>query len=262
MGTALLFALAMAMNKALWSYDGWNNLTYVSGEVRNPQITVPRALMIGTAITIAVYVLINIAYLTILPIDALSASSAVARDAAYIMMGTAGAVFISVAVMVATVGTSNGTILASSRVYYAMAHEGMFFRGAGNVHPTRNTPARSLLLQFGWTTVLIFSGTFDMLTDMLIFVSWGFYALGAYGVFVLRKKMPDAPRPYRTWGYPVVPIIFILFAVAFLGFTVWSDVNNYRNGTAPVINSLWGMILLATGIPFYWWFRRTGQRSH
>ena len=113
----------------------------------------------------------------------------------------------------------------------------------------------------GWTTVLIFSGTFDMLTDMLIFVSWGFYALGAYGVFVLRRKMPDAHRPYKTWGYPVVPIVFILFAVTFLGFTIFSDVENYRNGSAPVINSLWGVILLTSGIPFYWWFKKRGQYS-
>lgn len=260
-GTALMFALAMAMNKALWSYDGWNNLTYVSGEVKNPQVTVPRALMLGTAICISVYVLINLAYLTILPIDALSASSAVARDAAFIMMGTFGAVFVSVAVMVSTVGTSNGTILASSRVYYSMANEGMFFKGAGVVHDRFRTPVRSLTLQLGWTTVLIFSGTFDMLTDMLIFVSWGFYALGAYGVFVLRRKMPDAYRPYKTWGYPVVPIVFILFAVIFLGFTIFSDVENYRNGSAPVINSLWGVILLTSGIPFYWWFKKRGRDS-
>lgn len=260
-GTALMFALAMAMNKALWSYDGWNNLTYVSGEVKNPQVTVPRALMLGTAICISVYVLINLAYLTILPIDALSASSAVARDAAFIMMGTFGAVFVSVAVMVSTVGTSNGTILASSRVYYSMANEGMFFKGAGVVHDRFRTPVRSLTLQLGWTTVLIFSGTFDMLTDMLIFVSWGFYALGAYGVFVLRRKMPDAHRPYKTWGYPVVPIVFILFAVIFLGFTIFSDVENYRNGSAPVINSLWGVILLTSGIPFYWWFKKRGRDS-
>ena len=258
-GTALVFALAMAMNKALWSYDGWNNLTYVSGEVKNPRVTVPRALMIGTAICIAVYVLINLAYLTILPIDALSASSAVARDAAFIMMGTFGAVFVSVAVMVSTVGTSNGTILASSRVYYSMANEGMFFKGAGVIHGKFRTPVRSLALQLGWTTVLIFSGTFDMLTDMLIFVSWGFYALGAYGVFVLRRKMPDAHRPYKTWGYPFVPIIFILFAVTFLVFTVFSDIENYNNGSAPVVNSLWGVILLSSGIPFYWWFKKRGR---
>ena len=127
-GTALMLALAMAMSKALWSYDGWNNITYVSGEVRNPQINVPRALMIGTAITIAVYVLINVAYLMVLPIDTLRSHEAVAAEAARVLVGANGVAFIAVAVMIATIGTSNGTILASSRVYYAMALEKMFFR--------------------------------------------------------------------------------------------------------------------------------------
>lgn len=255
-GTALILAVVMAMNKALWSYDGWNNVTYVAGEIKQPQRNIPRALMMGTAICIAVYVMINLAYLYVMPIDALSASSSVAADAARIIMGPIGFTFIVLAVMISTIGTSNGTILVSSRVYYSMAHENMFFRRAGNVHPRFHTPVTSLLFQLAWTTVLIFSGTFDMLTDMLIFVSWVFYALGAYGVFILRKKMPDAPRPYKTWGYPAVPIIFILFAATFLVFSVVSDITNYQNGTSPVINCLYGAILLATGIPFYFWFRR------
>lgn len=253
-GSALMLALAMAMNKALWSYDGWNNLTYVSGEVRDPQRTVPRSLMLGTAICIGVYVAINIAYLLILPIDLLAASQAVARDAAYIMLGPTGAVFVSLAVMISTIGTSNGTILASSRIYYAMARERMFFRAAGKINERHRTPTVSLTMQFVWTSVLVFSGTFDMLTDMLIFISWGFYALGAAGVFVLRRKMPDAERPYRTWGYPVVPIVFIAFAIVFLGYTIVSDVTNYYAGAAPVINSVWGLILLATGVPMYFLF--------
>lgn len=255
-GTALLLALAMAMNKALWSYDGWNNITYIAGEVREPQRTIPRALMIGTASTIAVYLAINVAYLYVLPIDTLTTSTSVAADAARIIMGPFGVTFICCAVIISTLGTSNGTILASARVYYAMAREGMFFRSAGDVHPRWNTPARALAMQWAWTVVLVFTGTFDMLTDMLIFVSWGFYALGAVGVFILRRRMPDAERPYRTWGYPVVPIVFITFAVVFLAFTIVSDVQNYMDGSAPVINCLWGMILLATGLPFYWWFRR------
>jgi APA family basic amino acid/polyamine antiporter len=261
-GAALMLALAMAMNKALWSYDGWNNLTYVSGEVKDPQHTVPRSLLIGTAICIAVYVSINIAYLLILPIDALATSTAVARDAAYIMMGSVGATFVSLAVIVSTIGTSNGTILASSRVYYAMANEGMFFSSAGRINSIRRTPTVSLNMQLAWTSVLVFSGTFDMLTDMLIFVSWGFYALGAAGVFILRRKMPDAPRPYRTWGYPVVPIVFIAFAALFLVYTIISDVANYRNGSAPVINSVWGIILLVSGVPFYAYFSKQKAKGH
>lgn len=255
-GTALMLALAMAMNKALWSYDGWNNLTYVSGEVRDPQRTVPRSLVLGTLICIGVYVAINVAYLLILPIDQLAASTAVARDAAFAMMGPIGATFVSLAVLISTIGTSNGTILASSRVYYAMAKERMFFRAAERIDERHRTPTVSLTMQFVWTSVLVFSGTFDMLTDMLIFISWGFYALGAAGVFVLRRKMPDAPRPYRTWGYPVVPIVFILFAVVFLAYTVVSDFTNYYSGTVPVVNSVWGLILLASGVPFYLYFSK------
>ncbi|MDZ4745195.1 MAG: amino acid permease [bacterium] len=258
-GTALVLAIVMAMNKALWSYDGWNNVTYVAGEIKQPQRNIPRALMMGTGAVIIVYVIINLAYLYVMPIDSLSASSSVAADAARIIMGPIGFTFVVLAVMISTIGTSNGTILVSSRVYYAMANENMFFRRVGKIHPKSHTPVTSLLFQLAWTTVLIFSGTFDMLTDMLIFVSWIFYALGAYGVFILRKKMPDAPRPYKTWGYPAVPIIFITFAAAFLVFSVQSDITNYMNGSAPVINCLYGAILLATGIPFYFWFRRAGR---
>lgn len=261
-GSALMLALAMAMNKALWSYDGWNNLTYVSGEVREPQRTVPRALLLGTLICIGVYVAINLAYMMILPIDALAASSAVARDAAYLMMGPIGATFVSIAVMVSTIGTSNGTILASSRVYYSMAKERMFFRSAGRISERHRTPTVSLAMQFVWTSVLVFSGTFDMLTDMLIFVSWGFYALGAAGVFILRRTMPDAPRPYKTWGYPIVPAIFILFAIVFLGYTVVSDFTNYYAGTTPVVNSVWGIILLASGVPFYYFFSKKKSQGY
>ena len=255
-GMALLLALAMAMNKALWSYDGWNNITYVAGEVRQPQRTIPRSLMIGTATTMTVYILINVAYLYILPIDALSASTSVAADVARIVMGPIGLTFVAVAVMISTLGTSNGTILASARVYYAMAKDGLFFRSVARVHPTHNTPSTSLWWQWAWTSVLIFSGTFDMLTDMLIFVSWGFYGLGAYGIFILRRTMPDAPRPYKTWGYPFVPVVFIVFAAGFLVFTVWSDIRNYINGDAPIINALYGMIMLAAGAPLYARFRR------
>jgi APA family basic amino acid/polyamine antiporter len=277
-GSALMLALVMAMNKALWSYDGWNNLTYVSGEVIDPQRTVPRSLILGTIICISVYVLINAAYLMILPIDQLAASTLVARDAANLMIGSVGATFVSWAVIISTIGTSNGTILASSRVYYSMAKERMFFASAGRISEKFQTPARSLIYQFLWTSVLVMSGTFDILTDMLIFISWGFYALGAYGVFVLRKKMPHAERPYRTWGYPVVPLLFIGFALAFLIYTVLADLQRYQEGMKAleitlqqgantpaadpvIINSLWGTILMLTGVPFYWYFRRLQNKT-
>jgi basic amino acid/polyamine antiporter, APA family len=260
-GGALVLAMVMAMNKALWSYDGWNNITYVAGEVRQPQRTIPQALVIGTLVCIAVYVLINLAYLYILPIDSLRNSASVAATVSEIVFGAPGVTFVSVAVMIATIGTSNGTILASARVYYAMARESMFFSQAGHISANSNTPSVALWMQLGWTTLLIFTGTFDMLTDMLIFVTWAFYGMGAIGVFVLRKKMPDAPRPYRVWGYPLVPIVFIVFAALFLVFTIVSDITNYRNGTAPVINSLWGTLLLLSGIPFYWYFKTSAPKK-
>lgn len=263
-GMALMGAIVLTMNKALWAYDGWNSITYVAGEITEPQRNIPKALMIGSVTIIVVYALINLAYLYILPIDALMNSESVAADVAQIVMGKWGLTFVAIAVMISTIGTSNGTILASARVFYAMAKDGYFFKRVNYVHPRFHTPSRALVWQCVWTCVLVFSGTFDMLTEMLIFVSWAFYGLGAYGVFVLRRKMPSAERPYRVWGYPTVPIIFIVFAVAFLVFSIVADVQQYIAGHArgedPIINSLYGIVLLAIGIPFYARFRTSIQR--
>ena len=137
-----------------------------------------------------------------------------------------------------------------------MAKQGLFFRSMGNVHPTFKTPSNALIIQGIWSSVLVFSGTFDTLTDMLIFVSWIFYAMGAFGVFVLRKKMPDHPRPYKVWGYPFVPAIFVIFAIGFVLYTLYNDIAMYAEGTMPIINSVFGLVLVALGIPFYLYFRK------
>lgn len=255
-GMALVLAFAAAMSGAFWAYDGWNNITYVAGEIKDPKRNIPRALMIGTVIIIAVYVLVNLAYLYVLPIDAMASSSLVASDMALSVLGASGSAFVAAAVMVSTFGTSNGTILASARVYFAMSHRGRFFRPIGQIHPKFRTPGNALILQATWTSVLVLSGTFDTLTDMLIFVSWVFYALGAYGVFVLRRKMPDEPRPYRVLGYPWVPALFVLFASAFVVLTLYGDITAYARGDVPLINSVFGLLLVATGIPFYLAFRK------
>jgi APA family basic amino acid/polyamine antiporter len=180
----------------------------------------------------------------------------VAADAATKVLGVMGGAFIAAAVMVSTFGTSNGTIMASARVYYAMANRGMFFEGIGKTHKKYFTPANALWLQFFWASMLVMSGTFDILTDMLIFVSWIFYMLGAVGVFILRKKMPDEPRPYKVWGYPIVPIIFIVFAFFFVIFTIYNDVVGYIAGRYQLINSVFGLLLLTTGVPFYFIFKK------
>jgi APA family basic amino acid/polyamine antiporter len=255
-GINIIFLVVMATAGAFWTYDGWNNITYIAGEVKEPSRTIPRGLLIGMLIVIGVYVSINLAYLYILPVEAMAKSKLVASDVATAVFGSSGGAIIAACVLLSTFGTTNGTILASARVYFAMAREKMFFNSIGNVHPRFRTPANALFLQAFWSCVLVLSGTFDMLTDMLIFVTWIFYALGAYGVFVLRKKMPDAPRPYKVWGYPYVPAIFVLFAAAYVVITLYNDVTAYMNHTSPLINSVFGLCLVATGLPFYYYFQR------
>lgn len=253
-------AIIASLSGALWSYDGWNNITYIAGEVKKPQINIPKALFVGTMIIIAVYVLINLAFLYVLPVEEMAKSTLVAADVAQKAMGTLGAAFVSAAVMVSTFGTSNGTIMVSARVYYAMAKNNMFFQKVGNSSRFK-TPANSLLIQALWSSLLVFSGTFDTLTDMLIFVSWIFYAAGAYGLFVLRKKMPDTHRPYKVIGYPIVPAIFVVMASIFVIMTLYSDINNYLNGTSELINSVFGLFLVATGLPLYYYFNWKNKKA-
>jgi len=260
LGIAL--GIAAALQGAFWAYDGWNNVTYIAGEVRHPQRTIPRALIYGMAIIIAVYILVNLAYSYVLPIDAMASSKLVAADVAEHFFSGGGR-WIAAAVMVSTFGTTNGTILASARVYFSMARKNVFPRFLGNAHPRFRTPAASLSVQCVWSVALLFSGSFDILTDTLIFVSWIFYAAGAFGIFVLRRKEPDAVRPYRVPGYPFVPIIFILFASAYLVLTVYNDVDNFIRASAAgeeaFINSAFGLALVALGVPiylYYWYFKR------
>lgn len=255
MSNVSLFAgIIGALSGAFWAYDGWNNITYIAGEVKNPQKVIPRALIFGTLIVITIYVLINLAYLYVMPVEIMAKSTLVASDVALAIFGSIGGAFIAASVMISTFGTANNTIMVTPRVYYAMARENMFFEALGKVHPTFNTPGNALIVQALWASVLVLSGTFDILTDMLIFVSWIFYAMGAYGVFVLRKKMPDAHRPYKVIGYPVVPWIFVIFATGFVVFTLYNDVNNYVMGKSRIIQSLFGLLLTAVGIPLYLYF--------
>jgi APA family basic amino acid/polyamine antiporter len=260
------------MAGAFWAYDGWINITYIAGEIRDPQRNLPRAMFIATAAFIAVYVLANLAYFYIIPAKVMGArylaaeasggSYLVATDVASSFLGSWGGSLIAVAIMISTFGTVNGTLMMSARVYYAMARERLFFRKLSAVHPRFRTPGPSLVAQCAWTCVLILSGTFDQLTDMLIFVSWIFYAAAALSVIVLRRRLPDHERPYRVWGYPVVPVVFIIFAMVYVVFTLYSDVSHYLSGQAPLINSLFGLLLVALGIPGYlFWKRRKAKEE-
>lgn len=242
---SFLGMLGLAFAGAFWAYDAWNNITFVSGEVKNPHRNVPLALLFGSLIVIAVYVLINIAFLYVLPIDEMAKSPLVAASAAEKIFGSSGASLISIAVIISTFGALNGSILSTARVPFAMARANLFFTSLGKVHPKFGTPSTALLVQGVWSCVLVLSGSFDMITDYVIFASWLFYMLGALGVFILRKKMPDVPRPYKVWGYPYTPAIFVLFAFLFLVNSVISDTQN----------AMMGLILVLSGLPFYFFWK-------
>ena len=254
-------AFVAATTGALAAYDGWNNLGFISGEIKNPQKNIPRGLIMGLITCIIIYALTNEAYLYMLPVDTMKSSALVASDALYKAIGVAGGGFVALMVMISTAGATNGNILPCSRIMYAMSKEQHFFASAGRVSPTYHTPVNSLLLQCLWAVLLVFIGSFDMLMDMFVFVSWVFYGFAAYGIFILRKKMRDEHRPYKLKGYPYLPIIFIFFATLYVGITLYNDISAYIAGKSPIINSVFGLILTAIGIPLYWYFKRKALKA-
>lgn len=245
-----------ALSGAFWAYDGWNNISFVAGEIKDPQKNIPLSLLLGLGFCILVYLLLNLAFVYLMPINVLAASSFVASDAATIAWGAIGGIGITLVVMLFVLGTTNANILATARVTFAMGSHNRLLSWAGKVQPRYHTPGNALWLNAIWTIILIFSGSFDMLTDMLIFVTWFFYGMSALGVFILRKKMKDMPRVYKVWGYPLVPMVFVLFTGFFLVSTLYNDVSNYINGKSPVINSLLGALITLTGLPVYYFSRR------
>ena len=241
----LIALLGLSLSGAFWAYDGWNNVTFISGEVKNPQRNIPLGLMYGTAIVIVLYVIINLAYLYVMPIEEIASSPLVAAAAAEKIFGNYGGSIISIAVIVSTFGAVNGSLMASARVPYAMAHSKMFFSWLGKVHPRFATPHTSLLLQGILSSILVLSGSFDTITDYVIFATWFFYMLTAFGVIVLRKKMPDTPRPYKVIGYPYTIWFFVIFSFVFLVNSLISDTENAAMGS----------LLIMTGLPFYFFWK-------
>ncbi len=246
----LISLIGLALAGAFWAYDGWNNVTFVAGEIKKPKQNVPRALLFGTLIVIALYVLVNLAFLYVLPVNTMAKSPLVAASAAYVIFGNRGAEIISIAVIVSTFGSLNGSILSTARVPFAMARDKLFFKKLGKIHPKHGTPHTALLIQALWASILVLSGSFDTITNYVIFASWLFYGLGTFGVFVLRKKMPDAYRPYKVWGYPYLPAIFVVFSFLFLVNTLISNTKD----------AAMGLILILLGLPFYFfWKYKTKQ---
>jgi APA family basic amino acid/polyamine antiporter len=238
-----------AMLGALWGYDGWNNLTLVAGEVKNPQRNIPLALVGGTAAIILLYVFVNVAYFYVLDptaVASVSSKSSVAREVVVTFLGPLAVTLMAAGLMASSVGTLHTSILTGARVPYAMARDGLFFQGLGRLHPKTRVPVGALILQGVWACLLALSGSFDTLTDYVIFGSWIFYGLVTASVFIFRRRQPHAERPYRAWGYPIVPILFLLVT----GFLL---VNTLL--TTPKQAAI-GLVLIALGLPVYYFFFR------
>lgn len=245
-GSVTLSSFYTAMLAAFWAYQGWVSVGFIGGEVKDPTRNIPKGIVAGVFIVIFVYLLVNVTYLALLSIPQLeqihaSGNQIAAVEAVRSFWGQGGVLFISLLILVTTLGCTNASILTGARPYYAMAREGLFFQGAGKINKA-NVPSTSLLWQGIWASVLVLSGTFDQLTDMIIFAVFIFYGATALGVFVLRRKMPDANRPYKVWGYPYVPAIFIIFCIGLFINTI---------ATRPREAAI-GVVLILLGIPVYW----------
>lgn len=247
-----LAGFGAAMLGALWAYDGWNNLTPLSGEVRNPQRNIPLAFIGGMVIVAGLYLFVNLAYFFVLSpaqVASVSLSSSVATETVRQFLGASATAFVAASLLSSSLGAMHSSMLANARVPFAMARDGLFFRRMATIAPGIRVPRNALIAQGCWAGVLALSGSYDVLTDYVIFASWLLYGLTAGSVFVFRRKLPDAPRPYRTWGYPLVPAIFLLV-------TAWLLLNTLRTGTEQ---ALAGLALMALGLPFYVYWSK--QRS-
>ncbi len=248
--TVTLSSFFTAMLASFWAYQGWASIGYIGGEVKNPKVNIPKGLAIGVLVVIIVYVLVNITYLSILSMGTLKVINTQGNQIAGVqamdvVWGNTGMIFISILILLTTFGCTHVTILASCRTYYAMAKENLFFPSVANLNK-HNVPANSLFYQGVWASVLVLSGSFDQLTDMVIFAMFIYYGSTAFGVFVLRKKLPNAERPYKVWGYPIVPIVFILFCLFLCGNAIFTRPRE----------AAFGVILMLTGVPLYLWFNR------
>jgi APA family basic amino acid/polyamine antiporter len=241
--------IGAAMLGALWAYDGWNNVAPLCGEVKDPQRNLPRMFIWGTLLVIVLYVGVNAAYFYVLSpqaVASVSATSSVATEVLASFAGPFAVTFMAAALMLSSLGSLHSSILANSRVPYAMAADGMFFKSLAKVSPRTRVPVNAVLAQCGWASVLAISGTYDTLTDSVVFASCLFYALSAAAVIVFRQREPDLPRPFRTWGYPFTPIIFVLVSAALLASALYATPKQALLGV--------GVILL--GVPFYFYWSR------
>jgi basic amino acid/polyamine antiporter, APA family len=248
-GTVTVSAFYTAMLAAFWAYQGWVSVGFIGGEIKDPTRNIPKGIVSGVFIVIIIYLLVNMTYLTLLSIPQLvqineAGNQIAAVEAVRTFWGTGGVLFISLLILVTTLGCTNASILTGARPYYAMARDKLFFRSIAKINKA-NVPSNSLLWQGIWASVLVLSGTFDQLTDMIIFAVFIFYGATTLGVFILRYRMPEIHRPYKVWGYPVVPAIFILFCIGLFFNTI---ITRPREATI-------GLVLIFSGIPVYFFMK-------
>jgi APA family basic amino acid/polyamine antiporter len=247
----LLSAFGLALVGVLWSYGGWQHATFLAGETKDPQRTVPRAMIMGACVVGVGYITINLAYLFLLPVEQIAASNSVAADAIKTIIPFGGNL-IAVIIAISVIGTAGIYTLTSPRLYYAMARDGLFFKGLARVHPRFRTPVNAILLQSGWAVILLlYWGTFEDVITYVVFTDWIFFFLTAFALFIFRKTKKDMPRPYKTWGYPVTPLIFT-------GITLWFVLNTLRE---KPLQAWAGLTFVLVGIIIYICFKHFGEKQ-
>jgi APA family basic amino acid/polyamine antiporter len=252
LNTGVFGTFLAALAAALWAYDGWEDLNLVGSEIKDPQRNFPRALVGGVSLVAIIYLVFSAACLKVLPFQSVATSAHIASDVVEHVAGRGAAAWITLAMVISAVGSMNSSVLSGARVPYAMARDGIFFRIADGIHPKYRTPGRALIFQGVLASLMALTGTFEELTNLFIFASWIFYGLTVMAMFRLRRTEPDLPRPYRCWGYPWIPGIFVAGALA-LTINIWIG----RPGRSSI-----GLLLILVGLPFYrWWVRNSRTKS-
>jgi len=244
-------AFGLALVAALWAYKGFETSTFNSGEARNPSRTLPVGLIAGCGLVTFLYILANVAYLYAVPAGAMARSDRIAADAMNAAIGPVGASVVAFVILFSILGAANGHVMTGPRVYYAMAKDGLFFRKMASVHPRFHTPYVSILVVGAWSIILSLSGTFEQLLRYAVFGNWIFMGLAAAAVFILRRKRPDLPRPYKTLGYPVTPAVFLLAAVFVVGSAL---VGAFHDSSR-------GLVIIALGVPAYLYWNRKRAKA-
>jgi APA family basic amino acid/polyamine antiporter len=253
-GGAFTFkSFGLALLAVLWTYDGWYSINCTAGEVKKPEKTIPLSLLLGTAGVVVVYLLMNSVYLAALPLEKMSGEPRIGELAATSLFGPRAAGFVAAAITISAFGCLAATILYGPRVLYAMAESGLFFRGMSRIHPRFHVPGRAVIWQGIWSALLCLSGTYQTLYEYVVFALVLFFAATGAAVLVLRRTKPQVPRPYQAWGYPVVPLVFILINLAVFGNSIYSQPRE----------SLLGLLIILAGVPaFLYWKKRKRDNSY